>query len=869
MTVNLTVDGIAVEVPSGTTMLGAAQKVGIDIPTFCDHKHLVPFGACRICVVEVEGAGRLFASCVTPVSQGMAINTATPKVKEAREAVIELLLTYHPLDCPVCPQSGRCHLQDMAFEHGKAASRFGPVEVDKKIDYLSPLIESNQKRCIQCGKCVRICDEVQGEGQLDFTQRGFETVVEPSFGKALDCEFCGQCVQVCPVGSLYSRIFKHTSPVWELTPVRTTCPFCGVGCTLNLEVKKDRIYHVLGVDDEGANNDGFLCAKGRFGYEYVGHPDRLKTPLVRKGDSLVEATWDEAYQTIVDRFKAIITGGAFTVGGIASARCTNEENYLFQRFIRTVLGSGNVDSVARFGHAPAMEALNKAFGVAAPTDSLADLDNSDLIFALDANVTEDAHIVGLKVLKRARQGGATLVVANPRKIKLANFANTYLNMKPGTAVALANGLIHVILAEGLEDKDFIASRVSGLESIKEITDEFTPEKVEALTGINADSIRETARTIAAASAMTILLSPASGSYIGEDTVAAAANLALVTGNVGKAGAGILPLSEYNNVQGVMDMGALPDSLPGYQPLPDGSQPGLDAMAMMEAAAAGDLKGLYIMGENPLTAFPDRGLVQKALENLDFLVVQDIFLTDTAQMADVVLPATAGPEKDGTFTNTDRRVQRVRKAIEPPAKTRADWKILCELFEAFGQPLPYAGAMEITRAIASEIPSYAGITPERLEATGLHWPCPSEDHPGTSFLHGDGFPGGKTQLRAVKQQDVGKPSTDYPFALLSGMILFHSGTTTKWAKGLNELAPEAKAEINPIDAKDLGIADGDRILVSNEKGQIEAVAKITPRIQKGAVFVPAHYSNMSVNSLMTSDPVREKTMTYISISRVGS
>ena len=863
MTVSLTIDGKHVEVPSGSTMLNAAQKLEIDIPTFCDHKHLVPFGACRICVVEVESTGRLFASCVTPVSQGMEINTTSQKVKEAREAVIELLLTYHPLDCPVCPQSGRCHLQDLAFEHGKDSSRFGPIEVDKKIDYLSPLIESNQKRCIQCGKCVRICDEVQGEGQLDFVQRGFETVVEPSFGRVMDCEFCGQCVQVCPVGSLYSRIFKHTTPVWELTPVRTTCPFCGVGCTLNLEVKQDRIYHVLGVDDEGSNNEGFLCAKGRFGYEYVGHPDRLKTPLVRKGDALVESTWEEAYGVIVERFKSL-EGTA--VGGIASARCTNEENYLFQKFLRSVLGSSNIDSVARFGHAPAMDALDKAFGIAAPTDSLEDLDQSDLIFALDANVTEDAHIVGLKVLRRVRNSEASLIVANPRRIKLSKFADTYLPMKPGTAVALANALVNVILAEGLEDKEFVASRVSGLEELRQSVAGFTPEKAEAVTGVSADSIRETARAMAAASAMTIILSPASGSYVGEDTVAAAANLALVTGNVGKAGCGILPLSEYNNVQGAMDMGALPDRLPGYQALPDGSKPGLDAMGMMEAAASGTLKGLFIMGENPLTAFPDRDLVQKALENLDFLVVQDIFLTDTAKLADVVLPATAGPEKDGTFTNTDRRVQRVRKAIEPPAKTRADWKILCELFEAFGQALPYSGAMEVTRAITSEVPSYAGITPERLENEGLHWPCPEVGHPGTSFLHGDGFPNGKGKVRAVEQQETGGASSQYPFTLISGMILFHSGTTTKWANGLNELAPEAKAQINPSDAKDLGVADGDRILASSERGQIEAVASVTPQIQKGAVFIPAHYSNMSVSSLMGHDPVREKTVTYISVSK---
>jgi len=866
MTVSLTIDGKHVEVPSGTTMLHAAQKLDIDIPTFCDHKHLVPFGACRICVVEVEGSDKLFASCVTPVSQGMVINTATPKVKEARETIIELLLTYHPLDCPVCPQSGRCHLQDLAFEHGKDSSRFGPIQVEKKVDYLSPLIESNQKRCIQCGRCVRICDEVQGEGELDFVERGFNTVVEPSFGRVMDCEFCGQCIQVCPVGSLYSRIFKHTTPVWELTPVRTTCPFCGVGCTLNLEVKKDRIYHVLGVDDEGSNNEGFLCAKGRFGYEYVNHPDRLGKPLVRKGDVLEESTWEEAYRTIVERFNAITAAGGAAVGGIASARCTNEENYLFQKFLRSVLGSGNIDSVARFGQAQAMEALDRAFGVAAPTDSLDDLDKSDLIFALDANVTEDAHIVGLKVLRRVRNSDASLIVANPRKIKLVKFADTYLPMKPGSAVALTNALVNVILAEGLEDKEFVASRVSGLEDLRRSVDAYAPEKVEELTGVSAESIRETARSIAAASAVTILISPASGSYVGGDTVAAAANLALVTGNVGKAGSGILPLSEYNNVQGAMDMGALPDRLPGNQTLPEGSQPGLDAMGMMEAAAAGNLKGLFIMGENPLTAFPDRDLVLKALQNLEFLVVQDIFLTDTARLADVVLPATAGPEKDGTFTNTDRRVQRVRKAIEPPAKTRADWKILCELFEAFGQPQPYTGAMEITRAIAGEVPSYGGITPERLVKNGLHWPCPDTSHPGTSFLHGEGFPGGKGQLRVIEQQKNGGAPSEYPLTLISGMILFHSGTTTKWAKGLNELAPEARAEINPSDAKDLEITDGDRIRIKSEKGHMDAVAKVTPRIQKGTVFVPAHYSNMSVNSLMRYDPIRERTVTHVSVSR---
>ncbi|MDF1535988.1 MAG: NADH-quinone oxidoreductase subunit NuoG [bacterium] len=867
MKVNLTIDGKQVEIRSGATMLDAARAIGIDIPTFCDHKYLKPFGACRMCVVEDAGSGRLFASCVTPVTQGMELLTTTEKVLKAREAIIELLLIYHPLDCPVCPQSGRCTLQDLAFAHGKESGRFGSVKVDKQIDVLSPLVEMNQNRCVQCGRCVRICDEVQGEGQLDFVERGFGTVVEPSFGRVMDCEFCGQCIQTCPVGALYSRPFKHTTPSWELTPVRTTCPFCGVGCTLNLEVRKDRIYHVLGVDDEGSNNSGFLCAKGRFGYEYVGRPERLKTPLVRKDGELVEATWEEAYQAIVDGVGAIASdGGGKALGGIASARCTNEENYLFQQFVRTVLGSDNVDSVARFSHIPAMEALYKAFGMAAPTDSLADLDQADLIFAVDANVTEDAHIVGLKVLRCVRYEGSKLIVANPRKIKLARFADSYLAMKPGTAVGLLNAMIHVILAEGLEDKEFVAANVTGLEELRKSVRAATPENAEKTTGVPADSIRDAAKALAASPAVTILLSPMTASYTGEDTVAAAANLAMITGNVGKAGSGILPLSEYNNVQGVMDMGAMPGYLPGHVPV--SGETGMTVMEMVEAARAGTLKGLFIMGENPLTAFPEPARVAEALDKLEFLVVQDIFMNEAARKADVVLPAATGPEKDGTFTNTDRRVQRVRKALEAPGKAKADWKILCDLFEAFGKPAGFAQAMDVTRAIAGQIPSYAGILPERLEADGLHWPCPDAGHPGTPYLYGDGFGDSRAQLVVVEQREIDSPPADYPFVLISGTTLFHSGTTTKWARGLNGLAPEARVRIHPDDAKAAAINDGDRIRVASRKGEIEAVASVTSDSGKGIVFVPSHYADMPVNSLMEYDAVKEKTITFVTVSRPG-
>lgn len=884
MKINLTIDGKKAEVDSGASILDAARKVDIEIPTFCDHKDLMPFGSCRICVVEDEGTKRLFASCVTPATDGMVIKTDTEQVKEAREAILELLLTYHPLDCPVCPQSGRCDLQDLAFIHGKEEGRFAQGDAEKKIDLDSPLIEMNENRCILCGRCVRICNEVQGEGQLDFVGRGFPTAVEPAFGRAMDCEFCGQCIQACPVGALYSRVFKHTTPAWELKPVRTTCPFCGVGCTLDLEVKGDRIYHVLGVDDEGSINNGHLCSKGRFGYEYVGNPERLKVPMVRKGDTLVEATWEEAYDKIVSGLTKIKDqAGPDAIGGIASARCTNEDNYLFQKFMRAAVGTNNVDSVARFGHLPAMEALRKAFGTAAPTDSMADIEKSDLIFALDANITEDANILGLKVLKRVRYGDGKLIVANPRKIKLTKFADTHLRHRPGSGVALLNSIINVILEEGLEDSEFVGKHVSGLDELKASVADAAPEKMEQHTGIDAAQLRETARSLAASPALTLLLAPGlTNAYTGEDTVAAAANLLLITGNIGKPGAGIIPISEYNNIQGIMDMGAMPESLPGYQAVSDSgargsfediwkatlpSEKGLDANGMIQAAADGKLKSMFVMGEDPLSSFPDRDSVAGAMEKLDLLVVQDIFLTETAKIADVVLPASCGPEKNGTFTNTDRRVQRVRKAINAPKNTRDDWKIISELSSAMGYEMVYPTAMDVLREIAGTVPVYAGILPERLEKTGLHWPCTEPDHPGTETLYENGFPGGSGNVNPVQYQAPGEKPADSPYLLLPGTLLYHSGTTTTKATSLNDVAPTAVAEVNSQDARDLGLTNGDWVRLKGARGSIELQAKVDDRNMQGTVFVPTHYSDTSVNALLSDEPVKEKGLTFVSIEKI--
>ncbi len=880
----ITIDGKKVQVPRGTTILNAARELNIDIPTFCDHKYLLPYGSCRMCVVEVEGTDRLFASCVVPVTDGMEIHSNTARVKRARETVLELLLTYHPLECPVCPQSGRCLLQDLVFEHGRDYGRFGHIDVDKRIDYLSPLIEMNQNRCILCGRCVRICDEVQGEGELDFTNRGFPTVVEPSFTRPMDCEFCGQCIQACPVGSLYSRIFKHTAPSWELTPVRTTCPFCGVGCTLHLEVKGDHIYHVLGVDDEGSNNNGFLCCKGRFGYEYVHHPDRVTEPMVRKDGELVAATWDEAYEYIVKGLEKIRSSdGPDAIGGISSARCTNEENYLFQKFMRAVVGTNNVDSIARFGHFPGMEALRKAFGVEAPSNSLNDLQHSDLIFALDSNITEDVHVAGLKVLKQVRSGAARLIAANSRKVKLTKFTDLWMQHKPGTSVALLNSLASVILEEGLEDSRFCKTRVSGLDELRESLKEYTPEKMKSVTGVGPDQIKEAAREIASAKNVTVLITLGGASpYTGEDTVTAAANLVLITGNVGRLGAGIIPMSEYNNIQGSMDMGALAEFFPGYQPVTDdgirgwfeeqwgtdlSANSGLDAMGMVDAAIEGKLKGLYVMGENPLASFPDQGRIIEAFKKLDLLVVQDMFLTETAFFADVVLPTSCGPEKNGTFTNTDRRVQRVRKAIDSPGDTRDDWRIISELSSAMGYVNDFHSAMDILEEITRVVPFYAGILPGRLDKEGIHWPCPRPDHPGTEVLHVDRFPSGLGRTRPVPFQEQKRATDNYPYLLVPGTLLYHSGTTTTRAGGLNEVAPTAVAEFHPTDAKDLELDTGDWVRLTSMKGITEVQVKVTDRSLAGTVFVPIHFRDVPVNALLVYDRVKEKGLTYIGVEKI--
>lgn len=870
--VRLRIDGQQTLAPPGLSVLEAARKVGIEIPHLCHHPGLSPAGICRLCLVEVDG--KLVTACRQPVQEGMEVRTDGEHIRRIRRVLLELILSDHPQDCLTCDENGACPLQRYAYEYGIAENRFlGPDHERRRlpVDEGNPFIRSEPEKCILCGRCVRACAEIQGRYVLGFTGRGFATRIGPPLGKSLtetNCEFCGQCVAVCPTGALTARGRRLQGREWELRTVHTVCPFCGCGCPITLHLKGDRIVKVSG----GAQ--GFrLCVKGRFGMGFVHHEDRLGTPLVRDGDALRETSWEDALSLVARRLAEIVEQhGPDAVAGLASAKSTNEENYLFQKFMRAAVGTNHVDHCARLCHAPTVAALARAFGSGAMTNSIAEIEGSDCILVTGSNTTE-AHPIVAQAIYQAVRKGATLIVVDPREIELADIAHLHLRQRPGTDVAWLNGLAHVILAEGLWNQEFVADRGEGFEEFRSAVAEYTPERVEEITGIPAESLREAARAYARAERGTIIFSMGITQHTtGTDNVLALANLALLTGHIGRPSTGVNPLRGQNNVQGACDMGALPGLLPGYQPVADPTarkkfeaawgvnipeRPGLTVVEMMDAALAGEIKAMVIMGENPLVSHPDIRHAQEALRRLEFLVVMDIFLSETAQLAHVVLPAASFAEKDGTFTNTERRVQRVRKALPPPGEARADWEILGELLTRMGHPVRYAHPGEIMAEIASLTPIYAGISYDRLEGAGLQWPCPTPDHPGTPFLHAGRFTRGKGRFHAVPYRGPAElPDTDYPLTLTTGRVLyhFHSRTMTGRVAGLEELVPEAYVEIHPADAAAVGVADGDRVEVSSRRGTIEVAACVTDRAQPGTVFIPFHFGHAAANVLTPAEPL---------------
>lgn len=847
----ITVDGTPVTCAPGVTLLEAARGAEIDIPALCHDPRLTPAGACRVCMVQVEGMDRPVASCTTPATDGMVVATATVELRDLRTTLLAMLTRNYPATAPAAAPDLPFHR--LLNEHDVTPTgSFDPALVDTS----QPTIRVDLNQCINCWRCVRICEEVQGQFTWRIEGRGDSARVIPDSGGALatsSCVSCGACVDTCPTGALSDAGPTTSATDWT----STTCPYCGVGCQLLVGVRDDRIVEVKPALDAAVNR-GHLCVKGRYGHGFVDSPERVRTPMVRDDTGKWQPVgWDAAIRTAINGFRRVIDRhGPPAVGVLGSARATNEENYLTGKFARIVLGTNNVDCCARVCHAPSAAGLKMAFGTGAATNSFDDIESARTILVCGSNTTEAHPVIGARI-KQARMRGANLIVIDPRRIELAEYADVHLQPRPGSNVAVLNSLAAAIVDEGLVDEAFAALRIDGLDEFREFITDFAPERMQATTGLLPKDVRKAARMYAGARPSMIFHGLGVTEHVqGTDAVLGLANLALLTGNLGRPGTGVNPLRGQNNVQGSAHMGCQPDALPGMIPLTAGRDraeavwgaplpdiPGLDAMEMLDAAAAGQLHALWVIGWDILLTQPHTAEVEQALNSLDVLVVQDLFLTETARrFATVFLPAASSFEKDGTFMNSERRVQRVRAAVPAPDGVRTDADILCHAATAggFGDHFSYHHASEMWDEIRRMWPAGAGITYPRLDnPDGLQWPCPQPDHPGTVRLHTDTFPGigSRTSLRCIRfHASAEHPTEAYPLVFITGRELYSFNAGTMTGKSTTaELTDGCVLDISPADAADLAVTDGARVRIRSRYGQLVMPCRIIGTVAPGVVF----------------------------------
>jgi formate dehydrogenase major subunit len=881
--VTLEIDGQRVTVPAGTSVMRAAALSDINIPKLCATDSLEPFGSCRLCLVEIEGRRGYPASCTTPVEAGMIVRTQSSKLQQLRKGVMELYISDHPLDCLTCPANGNCELQDMAGVTGLREVRYGyegENHLKLKKDESNPYFTFDSSKCIVCNRCVRACEETQGTFALTISGRGFDARVsagqDESF-MASECVSCGACVEACPTATLQEK-----SVIWlgqGEHSVTTTCAYCGVGCSLNAEMKGNQVVRMVPAKD-GKANEGHACVKGRFAWGYATHKDRILKPMIRAKitDPWQEVSWDEALDYAASEFKRIqAKHGVDAIGGIVSSRCTNEEGYLVQKLVRAAFGNNNVDTCARVCHSPTGYGLKQTLGESAGTQSFKSIEQCDVVLVIGANPTDGHPVFGSRMKKRLRQG-ARLIVIDPRRIDLIKSphvrADYHLQLKPGTNVAILSALAHVIVTEGLLDAIFIAERCED-RAFAQWRDfvaqpENSPEAMEDITGVPAGQVRAAARLYATGGNAAIFYGLGVTEHAqGSTAVMAIANLAMATGNVGREGVGVNPLRGQNNVQGSCDIGSFPHELPGYRHVSDGTvrgmfeqawgvplqaEPGLRIPNMFEAALDGSFLGLYCQGEDIVQSDPNTQHVTAALQAMECVVVQDIFLNETAKFAHVLLPGSSFLEKDGTFTNAERRISRVRKVM-PPRAGYADWEVTVALSNRLGYPMHYRHPSEIMDEIAMLTPTFTGVSYARLDQLGsIQWPCNDAAPEGTPTMHIDTFVRGKG--RFIITQYVGtseKVTRKYPLILTTGRILsqYNVGAQTRRTENVQWHA-EDRIELHPHDAQERGIKDGDWVGIESRAGATVLRALVTERMQPGVVYTTFHFPESGANVITTEN-----------------
>ncbi len=879
--VTLEIDGQPVTVTAGTSVMRAAAELGIQVPKLCATDSLEPFGSCRLCLVEIEGVRGTPSSCTTPVRDGMKVTTQNDRLARVRRGVMELYISDHPLDCLTCAANGDCELQDMAGAVGLREVRYGydgENHLDAVKDETNPYFTFDPSKCIVCSRCVRACQETQGTFALTIEGRGFESKVSASAGEDFigsECVSCGACVQACPTATLMEKsVIDHGQAEHS---VLTTCAYCGVGCSFKAEMQGDKVVRMVPYKDGGAN-EGHSCVKGRFAWGYATHKDRVKSPMIRDKitDPWRPVGWDEAIEFSAKRLKQIQEKhGTGAIGGITSSRCTNEEVFVVQKMVRTAFHNNNVDTCARVCHSPTGYGLKQTFGTSAGTQDFRSVEESDVIIIIGANPT-DAHPVFASRMKRRLRQGAKLIIVDPRRIDMVETphvrASHHLQLKPGTNVAVINALAHVVVTEGLVDRDYVNERCEA-EDFEGWTnfisqEKNSPEALEEITGVPAEEIRAAARLYATGGNGAIYYGLGVTEHSqGSTMVMGMANLAMATGNIGRVGVGLNPLRGQNNVQGACDMGSFPHEFPGYRHVSDTNvrqlfedswhlelekEPGLRIPNMVNAAIEGTFKGIYIQGEDIAQSDPNTKHVTEGLEAMELVIVHDLFLNETAAFAHVFLPGTSFLEKDGTFTNAERRINRVRPVMKP-IHGLTEWETVCRLATAMGYPMSYDSASEIMDEIARMTPTFTGVSFDKLDRLGsVQWPCNDAAPEGTPIMHIDKFVRGKGRFMLTEFVPTPeRANRSFPLILTTGRILsqYNVGAQTRRTEN-SRWHDKDVIEIHPHDAEVRGVEEGDLVSITSRIGATTLHAHVTDRVPPGVVYTTFHHPVSGANVITT-------------------